>query len=418
MHYARPPRDLAIRNKKKERKRKRLPTRQMRVPANVEPRVLGGPNSVFLKQYSLDEKSHPMDWFTAFMPLTPDANKEDPAIMNVKGDRKTKFAVSNWTAYSNTKAMMCNAGEKGHIFAGKFRRFKNKDIVQMLGVYILDGIAPSLQLVWKMQPQSKQPTHGNDKIASIIGPGYQQKHRSFRHFLSCQDPLMNPPQQDKCPNFKVDEFFRWLRYIWKEGWCLGKGFLIDEQSCKTQGKSKYKTRCGKFKRLGDGIQMDAIANDGYTWDFYFPNKPIDQEFLAMGLCPMHCRLLTMFCNLVESGHHCMMDNLFNSIKLARAAYSLEKPVLVHGVLRKTGRGAPPMVYQEDKTGRAAEAARGTVKGAVLKGDSLLSDLVVASCYDQKPFYMISHNCKRVGWLPITKKLWSSAMKQNVDHIFL
>jgi hypothetical protein len=102
-----------------------------------------------------------------------------------------------------------------------------------------------------------------------------------------------------------------------------------------QGKSKYKTCCGKFKRLGDGIQMDAIADNGYTWDFYFCNEPINQELLAMGLCLMHCRLLTMFCNLVESGHHCTMDNLFNSVKLAWAAYSLEKPVLVHGVLRKT-----------------------------------------------------------------------------------
>jgi hypothetical protein len=62
-----------------------------------------------------------MDWFTAFMPLTPDANKDDPAIANVKGDRKTKFAISNWTAYSNTKVMMCNAREQGHIFASKFR---------------------------------------------------------------------------------------------------------------------------------------------------------------------------------------------------------------------------------------------------------------------------------------------------------
>jgi hypothetical protein len=47
--------------------------------------------------------------------------------------------------------------------------------------------------------------------------------------------------------------------------------------------------------------------------------------------------------------------------------------------------------QEEKTGRAADAARGTVKAAVLKGDSRSSNLVVASCYDQKPFYMISHS---------------------------
>jgi hypothetical protein len=76
-----------------------------------------------------------------------------------------------------------------------------------------------------------------------------------------------------------------------------------------------------------------------------------------------------------------MDNLFNSVKLACAAYSLPKPVLVHGVLRKCGRGCPPCVFQEEKLGKHADAARGTVKAAVLKGDSMSSDLVVALCYD-------------------------------------
>jgi hypothetical protein len=34
-----------------------------------------------------------MDWFLAFMPMTPDMNKEDLAAANVKGDWTTKFAV-------------------------------------------------------------------------------------------------------------------------------------------------------------------------------------------------------------------------------------------------------------------------------------------------------------------------------------
>ena len=105
---------------------------------------------------------------------------------------------------------------------------------------------------------------------------------------------------------------------------------------------------------------------------------------------MHCRLVHMFQNLRESGHGCKMDNLFNSVKLAQAAFRLPKPVLIHGVLRKSGRGCPPCVFQEEKTGKAAEAARGTVKAAVLKGDSRPHDLVIALCYNQKPFYMISH----------------------------
>jgi hypothetical protein len=199
---------------------------------------------------------------------------------------------------------------------------------------------------------------------------------------------------------------------------LGKEFSGDEQTCKMQGKSEYKTRCGKFKRLGDGIQADCLADDGYTWDFYFRNEPVDKDLLAGGLCPMHCRIVHMFGNLRESGHGCKMDNLFNSVKLCQAAYCLQKPVLIHGVLRKSGRGCPPCVFQEEKTGKAAEAAKGTVKAAVLKGDSRSHDLVVASCYDQKPFYMISHSCERVTWTVIEKQVYSTALKATVPYQFL
>jgi hypothetical protein len=115
-----------------------------------------------------------MYWFTALMPLMTDDNKEVPSMANVKGDRRTKFAISNWTAHSNTNAMLNGAGEQGHIFAGKHRQFINQDIVTMLGVYIIDGLAPSPQLLQKMQPQSKSPIHGNNRIADALDPGYQQ----------------------------------------------------------------------------------------------------------------------------------------------------------------------------------------------------------------------------------------------------
>jgi len=199
---------------------------------------------------------------------------------------------------------------------------------------------------------------------------------------------------------------------------LGEGFSIDEQTTKCQGKCEYKTCCGKFKRIGDGLPGDCITNNGYTWDFYFRNEPIDVHLLAQGYCPMHCRLLHMFQHLRESGHRCKMDNLFNSVKLAQAACSLPNPVLIHGVLCKSGRGCPSNVVQEDKPGRAADAARGTVKAAVLKGNSQSSNLVVASCYDQKPFYMILLSCENVTWMPISNRVCRKALKQNVDFSFL
>jgi hypothetical protein len=234
--------------------------------------------------------------------------------------------------------MLIGAGEQGHIFAGKHHPFDNQDIVRMLGVYILDELAPSPQLVQKMQPQSKWPTHGNDRVANALGAGYQQKHRSFRHFFGMQDLLMTPPSKTKCPNFKVNEykFSRWLRHKWKEAWVLAEKFSIDEQTTKCQGQCEYKCQCGKVKRLGDGLQGDCITDNRYTWDFYFRNEPIDVNLLTQGYCPMHCQLLHMFKNLRESGHRCKMDNLFNPVKLAQAAYSLPNPVISHGVLRKSG----------------------------------------------------------------------------------
>ena len=83
-----------------------------------------------------------MDWFMVFMPLTPDMNQEDPSAAKVKVDPTTKFAVSNWMGYSNTKAMLYNAGEHGHIFfAGKFKPFKNKDSCRcLLSISSMDSL--------------------------------------------------------------------------------------------------------------------------------------------------------------------------------------------------------------------------------------------------------------------------------------
>jgi hypothetical protein len=81
--------------KKRVRKGRKLsPTRMQVVNEQIKPRVRGGPNADFLKRYGMDEMSHPMDWFSALMPMTPTMNREDAAAANVKGNKTTMFAVS------------------------------------------------------------------------------------------------------------------------------------------------------------------------------------------------------------------------------------------------------------------------------------------------------------------------------------
>ena len=76
-----------------------------------------------------------MDWFNALMPLTPSHNLEDPVKANVKGNKVTKFSVTNWAAYTNTKALLVDVGESRHIYAGKFKPLAPEDINKIPGVY-------------------------------------------------------------------------------------------------------------------------------------------------------------------------------------------------------------------------------------------------------------------------------------------
>ena len=67
------PNGRAVNRKKTQRKRKLSQSRHSRPTIPIGPRVLGGPSTNFLRRYRLNEKSHPMNWVTAFIPLTPDA---------------------------------------------------------------------------------------------------------------------------------------------------------------------------------------------------------------------------------------------------------------------------------------------------------------------------------------------------------
>ncbi len=105
-----------------------------------------------------------------------------------------------------------------------------------------------------------------------------------------------------------------------------------------QGKSEFKMQCGSFKQIGDGIQADCIADDGFKYYFFFCNEPVNKNLLISGFFPMHCHILDMFGNL--------MNNLFNSVNFACAVYNLEKKVLIHGVIRKSGLGVSSLVFQD------------------------------------------------------------------------
>ena len=106
----------------------------------------------------------------------------------------------------------------------------------------------------------------------------------------------------------------------------------------------------------------------------------------------------MFDQLEEKNHNCWFDNLYLSAKFARASFTHKNKVRISGPTQKSGRGLPQCVLQEEKTSPLEICqVHGTVKAAVLEGDSEMPDLVAVSYYDQKPVHFLSTIVRKAGF---------------------
>ncbi len=107
--------------------------------------------------------------------------------------------------------------------------------------------------------------------------------------------------------------------------------------------------------------------------------PAPKNYLDAGFSPVHARCLFLFDQLKEEHHVCGMDNLFSFVKFFREAYKGKNKVLCHGVTRKSGRGLPNCVIQEEvKNKKEQEKIRGTTKAAVLTDDPECPQMVAFS----------------------------------------
>ena len=174
-----------------------------------------------------------------------------------------------------------------------------------------------------------------------------------------------------------------------------------------------------YKAEGDGFQCDAICDSGFTWTFYFRNQKAPREWTSMGFSPLHARILQMFDQFETKFHNCWFDNLYLSAKFVRAAYVHEQKIQISGPTQKSGRGLPSCVLQEEKkTPNEIHAVRGTVKAAVLEGDSDVPNLVAVSYYDQKPVHFLSTICESIQWIQCQKQVYCSETQQLETLTFL
>ena len=203
-----------------------------------------------------------------------------------------------------------------------------------------------------------------------------------------------------------------------KAWCLGHDISGDEQTIGFQGRHDDKLQI-TYKAEGDGFQCDALCEKGFTWIFYFCNQPAPVDWVRKGYSPLHSRVLAMFDQLEEKYHNCWFDNLYLSAKFAKASFAHRNKIRISGPMRKSGRGLPKCVLQEEKTSPAEiRAVHGTVKAAVLVGDEEGPDLVAVSYYNQKPVHFLSMICESIKWIECHKEVYCVETEQVETMKFL
>ena len=349
-------------------------------------RTQGCVNPDAMKKYKLSPTTTPLEYMEIFLPF-----EKNPYSTK----REQMISLNQLKKFTNTKALLAGAGDTLY---PEFTPFTTKEIQQHLGLYILNGLSPSPRVEYKFSSQHLDEVHGKDFVFKNFGMNAERRHRHFKAFFSIQDPLIEPPERKKFPNWKIRPLLKWMNKLFPILWLLGLAVSIDEMTMRFKGKHADKLRV-TYKNEGDGFQCDALCQDGYCYQFYFRNEPAPSQYLREDMSPLHARVMSLFNSLKDDYHQCAMDNLYNSATFCKRAFNHKWKVLCHGVTRKGMRGLPSCVIQEEEKSRARQiAVRGTVKAAVLKGDKDCPDLVACSVYDTKPVHYLSMVSEKLQWI--------------------
>ena len=225
--------------------------------------------------------------------------------------------MHNLTSWTNTKAMIANAGKRG----GRYKRFVNfnkDELMQHLSLYLLHGISPSPQIEMKFTDQNTDPVSGSTLCNRIFGKQGVTRHKEFKAFFGSVNPLIPTPPTSSHPNWKIDPLLKHCMRVAKEAVILGRHLSVDKQDIGFQGLHKDKQRV-TFKKVGDGFLVDCLCSDGYTYVWYFRNQVAPQGWTDKGLSPLHARVMSLFSQLPDENYTCGMDNLYMSAKFAKVA---------------------------------------------------------------------------------------------------
>ena len=123
------------------------------------------PNIDFLFLHNINLDFHPGEWFNILFPK-----------LRTKNTHLKSVTIEELQYWTNTKAMMENAGMRGGEYKG-FEDFTKKEIMAHLGVYLLHGISPAPQIEMKFNSSLDDHVNGYNMCNKIFGRAGMTRHK-------------------------------------------------------------------------------------------------------------------------------------------------------------------------------------------------------------------------------------------------
>ena len=102
----------------------------------------------------------------------------------------------------------------------------------------------------------------------------------------------------------------WMNFICPLVCLLGLVFSVDEVKMGFKGKHKDKLQIA-YKNEGDSFQVDALFQEGYTYQVYMRNDLANSTYLNPGLSPLHLQVMNLFYSVKDEHYHYAIDNMYN-----------------------------------------------------------------------------------------------------------
>ena len=141
---------------------------------------------------------------------------------------------------------------------------------------MLQGMSPSTRINFKIIPQSHDTIYENDFLHTAIGNQGNFQNCQSEALFSVQYYLLIVIALKQFPNFKVDLFFKCIKYTIIQVWHCGKHLAGYGQTISFKGQHVDKIRI-TFKKSGDEFHVDSLCDERYTITLYFLNDSIPVE---------------------------------------------------------------------------------------------------------------------------------------------